>query len=99
MHYLLILFKGGVLAAITIAISSYIPEHLVYPFFALLLTFAAGVYIGFATVDRAHKNEYLLQIFFSVIFLSMAFLGIWMFPLLIALGWAMHGVWDLLHHL
>jgi hypothetical protein len=96
---MLTLFQGAVLAVATIVISSFIPEQLFYPFFALLLAFAAGAYLGFATVDKAHKNEYFLQIGFALVFLTMAFLGIWLFPLLIAFGWAMHGIWDLLHHL
>jgi len=99
MEYFITILKGSALAIVTIGISLYIPEHLIYPFFALLLTFAAGVYVGFAIVDKAHYQEYKLQVLFSLIIIAMAFLGIWILPLLIAVGWAIHGLWDLLHHL
>jgi len=99
MEYIAPLLKGAVLALITIGISFYIPEELFYPYYALLLTFAAGVYVGFAIVDKEHYQEYKLQIIFSLIFIGLAFLGIWVLPLLIAVGWAIHGLWDLLHHL
>lgn len=99
MEYIITILKGAALALITIGISLYIPEDIFYPFFALLLTFAAGVYAGFAIVDKDHYQEYKLQVLFSLIFIALAVLGIWKLPLLIAVGWAIHGLWDLLHHL
>ncbi len=100
MEYLANLFKGGLVAIGTIIVSSYIPETLVYPLFALLLAFAGGINLGFLIAEtKEYSQELLYRIGIALLFPAIALAGLWKLPLLIAVGWAIHGVWDLLTHL
>lgn len=91
------LLKGSLLALVTIGMSLMLPEELVYPFFALLLSLAAGVYVGFAVVDTS-GTEYILQWVVALGFVGLGLIGIWISPYFLAAGWILHAIWDLLHH-
>lgn len=99
MNYPTNLFKGITLAIATIALSTFLPEKFVYSFFAILLSTAGGIYIGFSIVDNKHPKEFIWEVIVSLLFPLLALVGIWKYPLAIAIGWALHGVWDLMHHL
>lgn len=92
------LFKGFGYACGTIAVSLLLPAAQQFHYFAILLAFAAGIYVGFAIVDNEHR-EYFLEWVVALLFSAFGFLGLWLTPLLISLGWALHALWDLLHHL
>ena len=87
----------GVMAAIgsvTISRSRFSPrvEHV---FFALLLVPIAGMYLAFV----AYFSDYStlrLEAYAVVVFVSLALLGL-RFPMLLVLGYALHGGWDLAH--
>ena len=89
--------KAIIVAAATIGVSLIIPKEHFYPFWAILLALAAGVYIGFAVVDE-NTEEYYLQWAVALIFAGIAFLGVWISPNFLVLGWLAHAIWDLLHH-
>lgn len=89
--------KGTVLALLTIGIALLLPEDLVVPFFALLLSFVAAVYVGFAETDL-ESQETRLQWGVALGFLGVALLGLRISPWILVIGWALHTGWDFLHH-
>lgn len=91
------LAKGSLLAGSTIGVSLLLPEPVVVPLLALLLAFAAAVYVGFAETDpEAGRTR--LQWAVALAFTGMALLGLWLSPWLLVAGWVLHAGWDLLHH-
>ena len=66
-------------------------------FLALLLTFIAGVYLGFALMDP-ERGRLVIEFTGIVVTCSLAAAGLWVRPQFLAAGYAFHAVWDLLHH-
>lgn len=89
--------KGTVLAVLTIGVALLLPDDLVPTFFALLLSFVAAVYVGFAEVDL-ESQETRLQWAVALAFVGTALLGLWISPWILVAGWFLHSGWDLLHH-
>ena len=89
--------RGAVLATFTVGAALVLPRDLVLPLFALLLAFAAAVYVGFAEAG-APENEKRVQWIVALGFVGLALLGLHLSPWILALGWALHTVWDFLHH-
>ncbi len=89
------LIKGCLLAIITIGISLLLPEMIQQIYFAILLGVAAGVYIGFAIVDQ---QNLILEIVVAISFAITALFSFVITPLLLAIGWLFHALWDFLHH-
>ncbi len=89
--------KAILLAAVTIAAALLVPREHVYDLLAILLAAAAGVYVGFGLADES-ANESRLQWAVAFFFAGLAFLGLWLSPLLLAAGWLLHAGWDWLHH-
>lgn len=63
----------------------------------MILGAAAGVYVGFAVSD-GRARELRVEAAVAVVFIIVASTGALMSPLLLAIGYVAHGVWDLLHH-
>lgn len=89
--------RGTGLALLTIGGALLLPEDLVAEYFALLLSFAAAVYVGFAEIDL-ESDETRLQWAVALGFVGIALLGLWISPWLLVIGWVLHTAWDLLHH-
>ncbi|UGB30570.1 DUF6010 family protein [Metabacillus sp. B2-18] len=68
-----------------------------YQLFALFLAYTACVYLGAALSDSRVK-WISIEFGLSCLFFNLAFLGLIFSPLWIAVGYLLHGVWDLLHH-
>jgi len=85
------------LAIITGLIGYILPFYKALDFYGILLVLIAGVYIGFAITDGRHE-KLLLEILIALGFCVLVLLGMWRWPWLIALGYLLHAVWDLLHH-
>ncbi len=89
--------KGLVLAGLTIALLYPFPDDLAFGILAVLLGAITGIYIGVA-LTVADRNLILVETVLAVLFLLLAVAGWKVSPLLLALGYFLHGLWDLAHH-
>lgn len=64
---------------------------------ALLLSFTGGIYYG-ATLNGGRRGRVLFEGGFAALLIGFGFLALAWSPLWLALGFALHGVWDLVHH-
>ncbi|MBI1422872.1 MAG: hypothetical protein GC149_05335 [Gammaproteobacteria bacterium] len=85
------------LATITCLIGYFLPRFMAQDFYGILLAMIAGVYIGFAVHD-GRRRHLILEASVALGFCLLVLLGMWRWPLLIALGYFLHAGWDLLHH-
>lgn len=92
------LVSGAVgLAVVTVAVAWTLSDPKALVFFAVLLGFTAGVYVGFGLADgRARERR--IELIVGLVFLLVAAFGLWTSALVIGLGFFVHGIWDLLHH-
>lgn len=56
-----------------------------------------GVYIGFAVMD-GRLSQLILEGVVAIAFVVYAMLALYINPLLLALGYILHGLWDTAHH-
>jgi len=88
---------GTLFAALAIGFALLLHDAPKRDFFALLLIFIAGVYLGFALIDS--RPKYLaIEIGAILVFAVFTLLGLWVTPIFLAIGYFAHGVWDFLHH-
>ncbi|HYK71608.1 MAG TPA: DUF6010 family protein [Pseudoneobacillus sp.] len=71
------------------------PYH--YQLFALFLAYTACVYLGAALSD-SRLNIILTETVVSIVIFACAYLGMVYSPFWVALGYLLHGTWDLFHH-
>ncbi len=64
---------------------------------ALLMAFTGGIYYG-AALNGGRRGRIALEGGFGGVLIAFGFLGLSWSPLWLALGFALHGVWDLVHH-
>ena len=88
---------GIFLAVLTVAGVALFNSAQRFPFLALLLSFIAAVYLGFAFADGSRK-AIIVESIVAGIFLLAAMCGLFLSPLILAVGYIVHGFWDLLHH-
>jgi hypothetical protein len=78
-----------------VGVAAAFPEDLVFPLFAVVLGLAAGVYPGFAmAAEGGHPG---LQWTVAVGFAGLAVAGLGASPLILAVAWALHALWNFLH--
>jgi hypothetical protein len=88
---------GILFGALAIGFALFLNNAQKLDFFALLLTFIAGVYLGFALLDS--RPRYLvIEIVAILIFAVFSLLGLWVAPIFLGIGYFAHGIWDFLHH-
>jgi len=85
------------LAVLTCLIGYILPLYKAQDLYGILLAMIAGVYIGFA-VNDGRRHKLILETAVALGFCALVLLGMWMWPILIALGYFLHALWDLLHH-
>lgn len=68
-----------------------------FDFHAVLLAAIAAVYVGFALTDGRLRLVF-LETGAAVGFLALVLVGLVGSPMLLALGFMLHGFWDLMHH-
>lgn len=85
------------LAIMTCLVGYSLPFYPAQDYYGILLAMIAGVYIGFA-VNDGRRHLLVLEIAVALGFCALVFLGMWKWPILIALGYFLHAVWDFLHH-
>lgn len=64
---------------------------------ALLLAFTGGIYYG-AALNGGRRGRIVFEGAFAALLIAFAFLGFSWSPLWMAAGFALHGLWDLVHH-
>lgn len=64
---------------------------------ALLLTFTGGIYYG-ASLKGGRRGRIVFEGVFAALLIGFGLLALSWTPLWLALGFALHGVWDLVHH-
>jgi len=85
------------LATITCLVGYSLPYYPAQDFYGILLAMIAGVYIGFAVID-GRRHMLVLEAGVALGFCALVLLGMWKWSILIALGYFLHALWDLLHH-
>jgi hypothetical protein len=64
---------------------------------ALLLAFTGGIYFG-AALNGGRRGRLAFEGAFAALMIVFGLLALFWSPLWLALGFALHGVWDLVHH-
>lgn len=77
-----------------LAWSRFIPDPLA--FHSICLGAIAAIYLGFACSD-GRISIMVLEASIATVFIVLACLGLWLAPVLIAIGLIGHGIWDLAH--
>ena len=94
--------RRPVLTGIAVGVASLLP-HAFLPaeastgFAAVLIALIAGIYFGFAVVNGSPRDQ-LVEFNVAGLFAVAALLGLLWWPLLLALAYFGHAVWDLAHH-
>ena len=88
---------GAALALFTTGVVFALPDGSALAFLAILLAVIAGVYIGIGLMvsDRFLVT---LETVVGVFFGFLALTGLLLSPAILALGFFLHGLWDLAHH-
>ena len=90
-------FAAGLLGIFSLPFHLVLPENISQAGAATILAMIAGIYIGFAVMDGRAKTlvvEGSVAILFSVF----AAVALVLEPLLIPVGYILHGFWDAVHH-
>ena len=91
------LLIGVALAGLTYGVAGVLPGEVRLPLHAVLLAGIAAVYVGFA-LSVGRPRFLVLQITGALAFGAAAVAGLTVHPNILAAGYGLHGVWDLLHH-
>jgi hypothetical protein len=83
-------------ATITCLIGYSLPFYKAQDFYGILLVMIAGGYVGFGVSD-GRRHVLVLELVVTLGFCALVLLGMWKWPILIAYGYFLHAVWDLLH--
>ena len=95
--YLKLIAIGLALALLAIFLFQLPPAPVSLQLFALLLAYTACFYPGAALSD-GRRLWLSVEVGSSLVFLACAFLGLWLGPRWLALGYLLHGLWDMGHH-
>lgn len=87
---------GLFLALPTLGLAAMLPQDRALEWLAIVLGIVAAIYVGFALVD-ARPSSVRIEVAFAALTVLLALGGLWITPLLMAFGYALHGVWDVLH--
>jgi hypothetical protein len=90
---------GAVLALIAFLLSRFTREIYGRALLAIFLITAAGAYFGFAVLAGVSPLWILVELVGVIIFGVMALLGLRDSAWWLALGWALHPLWDVVLHL
>lgn len=90
------LLAAGLLVP-TLAAAVLLPKQTALELLALFLTFIAGIYGGFALLDK-RRREFVIENVGILVTFALAAAGLWVSPAYLAAGYIFHAVWDALHH-
>lgn len=85
------------LAALTVVPGLLLPQHVTVTALSLLLFGIAAVYFGFAVAD-GRRSALLIESVVVLLYLGLALSGLLVSAWWLVAGYALHGIWDLLHH-
>ncbi len=89
---------GALLAVGTLVIPILLEDRAAFGFLAILLGMIAAVYLGFALVD-GRARTFAIEYAGIVLFAGVATIALVIEePIVLALGYFGHGLWDALHH-
>jgi hypothetical protein len=88
---------GAALALLTAGVVFALPHGSALAFLAILLAVIAGVYIGIGLMV-SDRFLVILETVVAVFFGFLALTGLLFSPAILALGYFLHGLWDLAHH-
>jgi len=88
----------GILLAIgIISFTGLLNDEQKLEFFAIVLAAIAAIYVGFALSD-GRLREIVIEVLVALTFGICVLVGLWLYPIAIAIGYFAHGFWDLVHH-
>ena len=93
----LALFIGAVLAIVFVVVVRTRRPDEARRIYALGLVVAALIYVGFAAADDASNRWLVIECIGLLVYGTAAWIGVRRWPWLLALAWAAHAGWDLLH--
>jgi len=88
---------GLALAAVTYVATQALPDAHRLPVHAVLLSAIGAVYVGFAIAD-GRRRMLVLESTGALAFVGLATAGLVYGTAVLAAGYALHAVWDVLHH-
>ena len=89
---------GVILAAATLVIPILLEDRAAFGFLAILLAMIAAVYLGFALAD-GRARTFAIECAGIVLFAGVATIAlVTEEPVVLALGYFGHGLWDAAHH-
>lgn len=89
---------GVGLAVIMVAPLLLLSKQAGFQFLAVLLGFVGAIYFGFAVAD-GRVTVLLVEFSVSGVFLAAGAVALWAdSPVILAMGYAAHAVWDCVHH-
>jgi hypothetical protein len=95
--YLQLIAIGLALALVAIFVFGLAPRVVALQLYALLLAYTACFYAG-AALSEGRPAWLSIEVGVSAIVFGCAFLGLWQSSRWLALGYVLHGMWDLCHH-
>ena len=63
---------------------------------AILLVVIASIYIGFG-INDGRRKEMVTEVIIGILFIAVAFLGLWVSIWFLVGGYFLHGIWDIVH--
>lgn len=85
------------LATLTCLVGYSLPLYKALDFYGILLAMLSGGYIGVA-INDGRRDKLVLELVVALGFCVLVLIGMWKWPILIAGGYFLHAVWDLLHY-
>jgi uncharacterized protein DUF6010 len=95
--YFKLVLIGLALALLALFVFGLAPAVVSLQLYALLLAYTACLYTGAALSD-GRPFWLSMEVGVSVLVFGCAFLGLWQSSRWLALGYTIHGAWDLCHH-
>ncbi|RYD84715.1 MAG: hypothetical protein EOP61_39740, partial [Sphingomonadales bacterium] len=94
--------RHPLVTGVAVGVGSLLPHAFLTPeaslgFAALLIALIAGIYFGFAVINGSSRDQF-VEFNVSGLFAVAALLGLLWWPLLLALAYFGHALWDLAHH-
>lgn len=94
--------RRPVLTGVAVGVGSlaphfFLPAQASLGFAAVLIALIAGIYFGFAVMNGSARDQF-VEFNVSGLFAVTALVGLLVWPILLALAYFGHALWDLAHH-
>lgn len=88
---------GLALAGVAALLVWYLPDKPANIILALLLATASGIYLKYA-INRRDAGLVVVELIMMLLFIVLGIAGVLISPFYLALGYLLHGFWDMAHH-